>query len=179
IAFLAVAGGVPGTIIGALASAALGGTRLLVLSGVMLLVVGVRVLMPDPVGHLAQCAARRDRTTLVLAASFGVGLLTGLLANGGGFLLVPLFILVFGLTTGEAAGTSMVAVGALTIPTLIAHWTLGHIDWSVALTFAVGVVPGSLVGARLAGRIPTQTARRVFGFMLVGFALWFLAYQLV
>jgi uncharacterized membrane protein YfcA len=128
VATLAVAGGLSGTILGALLSAALGGTRLLVLSGLMLLIVGVRVVMPDPTGHEARTAARRSNRTLVLSASFAVGLLTGLLANGGGFLLVPLFIVVLGLTTSQAAGTSMVAVAALTIPTLATHWALGHID---------------------------------------------------
>lgn len=179
LAGLAVAGGVPGTIIGALASAAMGGTRLLVLSGLMLLVVGGRVLWPDRSGHETRSAARRDNTPLVVSASFAVGLLTGLLANGGGFLLVPLFVVLLGLSTVRAAGTSMVAVGALTVPTLITHWALGHIDWPVAFVFALGVLPGSLVGARLAQRLPTQAARRVFGVMLVVFALWFLARQVL
>ena len=165
--------------LGALASTPLGGARLLVLSGVMLLVVGTRVLMPDPIDHAVKAAARRNQTALVLGAAFGVGLLTGLLANGGGFLLVPLFIVVFGLTTGEAAGTSMVAVGVLTIPTLIAHWTLGHIDWTVAITFAVGVIPGSLAGAKLALHVPPPKARRAFGLLLVGFAVFFLTHQLI
>ena len=179
VAVLAVAGGVPGTIIGALASTALGGNRLLVLSGVMLLVVGARVLLPDPVDHVVRCAARRDNVALVLGAAFAVGLLTGLLANGGGFLLVPVFIVVLGLTAGEAAGTSMVAVGALIIPTLATHIMLGHIDWPVALVFAVGVLPGSVAGARLAQRLDADRARRWFGILLVGFAVWFLARQVV
>jgi uncharacterized protein len=179
VATLAVAGGLPGTLLGAVASTSLGGARLLVLSGVMLLAVGARVLLPDPRDHAAKAATRRDHGTLVLGASFGVGLLTGLLANGGGFLLVPLFIIVFGLTALEAAGTSMVAVGLLTVPTLIAHWALGHIDWSVALAFGIGLVPGSLAGARLALRIPASSARRAFGLLLVAFALYFLATQLV
>jgi hypothetical protein len=179
VAILAVAGGLPGTVLGALASAPLGGARLLVLSGVMLLVVGARVLMPDPVDHAVKAAARRNMTALVVGASFAVGLLTGLLANGGGFLLVPLFIVVFGLTTGEAAGTSMVAVGVLTIPTLAAHWALGHIDWSVSIAFAVGLIPGSIVGAQLELRTPAARARRAFGILLVGFACVFLAYRLI
>jgi uncharacterized membrane protein YfcA len=179
VAFLAVAGGVPGTVVGALASTALDGHWLLILSGAMLALVGGRVLWRDAVGHEARAAARRSNGRLVVAASFGVGLLTGLLANGGGFLLVPLFIVVLGLTSSEAAGTSMVAVGALTIPTLATHWALGHVDWPIALVFAVGAVPGSVVGSRLAQHIPTGRLRRAFGVVLVTFATWFLARQLL
>lgn len=179
VAKLAILGGVPGTIIGALASRLVSGDRLIVLSGAMLLVVGARVLMPDPAGHEDVCAARCANTLLVTSTSFGVGLLTGLLANGGGFLLVPLFVVVLGLSTAKAAGTSMVAVGVLTIPTLVTHWALGHIDWSVALAFGAGMVPASLIGARLAQRVPAARARRWFGVLLVGFAIWFLIHQVI
>jgi uncharacterized membrane protein YfcA len=62
----------------------------------------------------------------------------------------------------------MVAVGVLTIPTLVTHMALGHIDWPVAAMFAVGVLPGSLIGARLAPRLPADQARRAFGLLLYG-----------
>ena len=177
VAALAVAGGVPGTVVGALVSAAVGGARLLVLSGVMLLAVGTRVLLPDAAGGQARRDARRESSLLVVSAAFAVGLVTGLLANGGGFLLVPLFIVVLGLTAATAAGTSMVAVGALTIPTLVTHALLGHIDWTVAMIFAIGVVPGSLLGSRLAPRLPARQLRTAFGCLLVAFATWFLLRQ--
>ena len=106
-----------------------------------------------------------------------MGLLTGLLANGGGFLLVPLFIVGFGLAAGEAAGTSLLVVGVLTIPTLVTHWALGHIDWTIALTFGLGLLPGSRVGASWSGRIPADVARRVLGAVLLAFAVTFLAIQ--
>ena len=178
IAGLAIGGGLPGTLLGSLASSTLDGARLLTLSGLMLLVVGVRVLTPDPVGHASKTAARRGNSSLVLAIAFVVGLLTGLLANGGGFLLVPVFVVLFGLSTGEAAGTSMLAVGALTVPTLVTHSLLGHVDWPLAVAFAAGVVPGSLLGAHHAQRVPAARARRAFGVLLVGFAVWFLVRQL-
>jgi hypothetical protein len=73
----------------------------------------------------------------------------------------------------------MVAVGVLTIPTLAAHWALGHIDWSVSIAFAVGLIPGSIVGAQLELRTPAARARRAFGILLVGFACVFLAYRLI
>jgi uncharacterized protein len=178
VARLAVIGGVPGAVLGALASNLVGGPNLLVLSGLLLLGIGVRLVLPDRAGAAHRAASRRDRTWIVTGSAFGVGLLTGLLANGGGFLLVPVFVLILGLTAVEAAGTSMVVVGILTIPTLVTHWGLGHIDWMVASGFAVGLIPGSAVGARLAQRIDPARLRRAFGIMLVLFALFFLVRQL-
>ena len=177
VAALAVLGGLPGTIVGALASSLVRGSWLVLLSGGLLLVVGVRVLLPDPVGHGERCAARRERTAVVVVVAFGVGLLTGLLANGGGFLLVPAFVLLLGLSTAMASGTSMVAVGFLAVPTLLVHWRLGHIDWAIALVFGLGVLPGSLLGARAAERLPAERTRAAFGVLLVVFSAWFLASQ--
>ncbi len=114
----------------------------------------------------------------MVGSAFGVGLLTGLLANGGGFLLVPVFVLVLGLTAIEAAGTSMLVVGILTVPTLIVHWALGHIDWVVAGAFAAGLIPAAAVGARVSQHLSPARARAAFGTMLVVFACWFLARQM-
>lgn len=178
VARLAIGGGVPGTLLGAFASRLVGGDRLLVLSGVLLAGIGVRMLLPDRSGAADRCANRRENASVVVGSAFGVGLLTGLLANGGGFLLVPLFVLVLGLSAVEAAGTSMVVVGVLTIPTLATHWALGHVDWTVASGFAIGLIPASVVGARIAQKVSSAQSRLAFGSMLVGFSIWFLIRQL-
>jgi uncharacterized membrane protein YfcA len=179
VAELAVLGGVPGTVLGALASSAVDGPGLLLLSGVLLFVIGLRLLLPDRAGQADRGADRRDRAPLVVAAAFGVGLVSGLLANGGGSLLVPMFVLLLGLSATRAAGTSVVTVGCLTVPTLVTHWALGHIDWTIALTFALGMLPGSVAGARLAGRVDARRARQAFAGVLVVFAAWFVARELL
>lgn len=174
-----IAGGVPGTVAGALLSRVVGGSALLVLSGVVLIVVGARVLRPiEQAVRDAGSARRRNRPVLV-ASTAAVGVFTGLLANGGGFLLVPLYLLVFGLRMRQAVGTSLVVVAVLTVPTLATHWALGHVDWSVAAEFAGGLIPGSAVGSRVAHRVDGPVLRRSFGYFLVAFGLFFTAYRLV
>lgn len=171
-----IIGGVPATIVGALLSGAVGGKALLVASGVVLAIVGIRILLPITAENRLAGRARR-RPGLVISAAAGIGFSTGLLANGGGFLLVPLFVLVLGLTMPESAGTSLVVIAVLSIPTLITHWALGHIDWGVALAFAAGAVPGALVGSRLITHLPAEKLRKGFGVMLIVFAVYFTARQ--
>ena len=173
-----VIGAVPATIAGGIASKYVGGHALLVGSGVVLGVIGVRILRPVKASQAAECIARR-RATLVITAAAGVGLFTGLLANGGGFLLVPLYLITLGLTMRTASGTSLVVVAALAIPTLITHWILGHIDWSVAAAFALGALPGAFLGARGALRVTGATLQRTFGIVLIVFAIYFTTSQLI
>ena len=131
----------------------------------LLLVVGARVLFPDAADHADRAAAWRERAAFVVVPAFAIGVLSGLLANSGGVFLVPMFILLLGLTAARAAGTSIVAAGALTIPTLLVHMSLGHVDWTIALVFGLGLLPGSLAGSLVerahpgAGRPPAVRRR--------------------
>ena len=152
----ALIGAFPAAIVGAVVSRWVGGPVLLVLSGLVLLVVGVRIIRPGRAVTVEVAAARRASTSFVVLAATGVGFAAGLLANGGGFLLVPIFLLAPGLDMNEAAGTSLVVAVALTLPTLVT--ALGDIDWLIAGVFATGLVPGAVVGSRLAHRIPTDGA---------------------
>jgi len=170
-------GGVPGTVLGAALSGLVGGRALLIASGVVLGIVGARVLLPLPEAHLANRARRRPGVVIPAAAVIGV--LTGLLANGGGFLLVPLFVLVLGLTMPESAGTSLVVIAVLSVPTLVTHTALGHIDWVVAGAFAAGAIPGAAVGSRLAQHVPATAMRRGFGILLIVFSIYFVARQVL
>ena len=170
-------GGVPATVVGALLSKYVGGRPLLIASGVVLAAVGVRLLLPLPDSSLAGLARRR--ASFVVPAAAAIGLFTGLLANGGGFLLVPLFVVVLGLTMPESAGTSLVVIAALSIPTLATHWALGHINWTVAAAFALGSIPGAAIGSRLTQRLPATSMKRGFGTLLIVFAVYFVGRQIL
>jgi uncharacterized protein len=178
-AFWSMLGGVPGTIAGALLSRAAGGASLLVASGVVLCLVGLRVVRPIEQTAREAGAARRQNRLLLVAATAAVGVFTGLLANGGGFLLVPLYLLVFGLRMRQAVGTSLIVIAVLCIPTLATHWALGHIDWVLAAQFGAGLLPGSAVGSRLAHRIRGSRLRQAFGWFLVIFGAYFTIYRLL
>jgi uncharacterized membrane protein YfcA len=174
----AAAGGVPGTLLGAVLTHLVGGPIVLVLSGLALLLVGVRVVVPGG-AEPEQGARRRARRGLVEACAFGVGAFAGLLANGGGFLLVPLFLVWFGLDMNRAAGTSLVVATILSVPALLVHTLAGDVNWAVALVFGLGLVPGAFLGARAANHLPVARLRTAFGCALVLVAVWFCATRIV
>ena len=108
--------------------------------------------------------------------AFAIGVLSGLLANSGGVLLVPMCILLLGLTAARAAGTSIVAAGALSDPdarscTCRSGTSTGPSPWcSVSGSF-----PVRWPAAASASASPRPVARPLFGVALVAFAGWFLA----
>jgi uncharacterized protein len=177
VAKLAVMAGVPAVLIGALGSRVVAGRWLLILSGILLAVVGVRMLVPASTGAGGRCAARLDRTGVVVALVAAAGFVAGLLATGGGTLLVPIFVMALGFTTARAAGTSLVVAAVLTVPTVAAHWALGNIDWGIAGAFALGMIPASMVSARIGPHLPDRITRPAFAAALLGFAIFFVARQ--
>src|SRR5664280_3897503 len=89
-------GRVPAAIAGAFLSQVIGGSVLLYASGIVLTIVGIRVLRPIAESMQSAGTIRRKNRLLLVAVSAGVDLFSGLLANGGGFLLVPMYLLIFG-----------------------------------------------------------------------------------
>ena len=167
-----IAGAFPAAIVGSVTSRFIGGPALVALSGIVLLAVGLRVLRPVTSSKRPPWA--HHHPTKLMFAAVVIGFASGLLANGGGFLLVPLFLLTVGLTMSTATGTSLVVATVLTIPTLVTHAIIGDINWTVAALFAVGLVPGARVGVAVSERVSAARLREGFGWLLVLFAAWFL-----
>jgi uncharacterized membrane protein YfcA len=174
VALLTAAGGVPAVIAGAKLTTFVPPRLLMALTGLFVAGVGVRLLtqMPDA-AHLQKPAV--VPTWLLLVVGVAVGFLSGLLANGGGFLLVPAYLLVFGMPTKEAAATSLVAVALLALPGTWEHWQLGHIDPHLALLLAIGVVPTTYLGARVGISLKGSHSRLLFGIFVLTFGVFFLA----
>lgn len=104
----------------------------------------------------------------VLLDGVVVGLVTGIVGAGGGFLVVPALALLGGLPMSVAAGTSLVVIAMKSFAGLAGFLSSVSIDWGLAAAVTTAAVAGSLAGARLAGRVPEVVLRRTFGgFVLV------------
>ena len=92
-----------------------------------------------------------------------VGLISGLLANSGGFLLAPLYVAVLRLPIKAAFASSLAVAAVLAVPGTIVHSALSHIDWALVAVFAATSVPLSFLGARVALRTDPARLERLYG----------------
>lgn len=106
-----------------------------------------------------------------VALGVAMGLLTGM-GIGGGKLLVPVMVLVMGLTQQGAQAISLAAF----IPTALAaswvHWRGGRIDGQALQSLAPWVLAGAGLGAWLANRVPGGPLSRVYGAFLLAVGLF-------
>ncbi len=178
-----VVGGLPAVVAGALLTRWVPGHWLMFLVAGAVLGVGIEMLRLNP--YTAAESARRSArwrsvpTLGLLPVAIGVGVLSGLLANGGGFLLVPAFVLLFGATMREAAATSLICVAFLAVPGTVTHALLGHIDGWLSFYLAIGVIPGTYLGARVSVWQRQVHLRRPFGVFLILFAAYFLVAEIL
>ncbi|MFI1194434.1 sulfite exporter TauE/SafE family protein [Micromonospora sp. NPDC020750] len=107
-----------------------------------------------------------------------VGLVTGLVGAGGGFLVVPALALLGGLPMPVAVGTSLVVIAMKSFAGLAGYLSSVSIDWRLAAVVTAAAVVGSLLGGRLTGRIPEDVLRKAFGWFVVVMGVFVLAQQL-
>jgi len=167
------AGGVPAVVAGSYLTAVVPGRLLMLLTGTFVVLVGLRLLW-GPVPAAPDDPKLRLPQMHLLGVGAGVGFLSGLLANGGGFLLVPAYLLLFRMEARQAAATSLVAVALLALPGTWVHWQLGHIDAHLAVLLAAGVIPATYLGARVGINLGGRQSRLLFGGFLLLFGLFFL-----
>jgi uncharacterized membrane protein YfcA len=97
-----------------------------------------------------------------LLAGFGVGLLTGFLGVGGGFLIVPALVLFAGLDSRMAAGTALVVIAFNSITGLVGQLRFIRMDWSLLFGFLLFAIGGIVVGSTLSTRLSDLRLRRIF-----------------
>ena len=170
------AAGMAGAFAGGRAAAFVPGGILMLLFAAMMVATAIAMLR----GRRA--AAPPVRAVLpvgkVVVEGIVVGVVTGLVGAGGGFLVVPALVLLGGLPMEIAVGTSLVVIAMKSFAGLAGH--LGHVDvdWRITLAVTASAVVGSLVGGRLVGRIPPESLRRGFGVFVLVMAAFVLAGEL-
>ena len=118
------------------------------------------------------------RPVALLLQGAVVGLVTGLVGAGGGFLVVPALALLAGLPMATAIGTSLLVIAMNSFAGLAGHLTAAAIDWRLAAAVTTAAVVGGLVGARLSARISVEVLRAGFGWFIVMMASLILAQEI-
>lgn len=152
--------------------------QLLTFAGVMLL---AAYFMLKPKKDSANALAVQSRSNFkIIADGLFVGVLTGFVGVGGGFLIVPALVLLAGLTMHQAVGTSLViiflksATGFYKYLDVLAQENI-QLDWQViTLVTTLGII-GSISGNVIANKVSQQKLKSGFAYFLIpmaGFIIW-------
>lgn len=107
------------------------------------------------------------RYGLVVIEGLGVGVLTGLVGVGGGFLIVPVLVLLAGLSMKEAVGTSLLVIAMKSAAGFYGYLGQVEVPWSFLALFTAVAVGGIVVGTHLIRYVSQTALRRAFAVFLV------------
>ena len=159
--------------VGAFAGGVLGGfipgAVLMILFAVMMIITASAMIRGRKNPAAGEPAAEREPQLIrILIDGLVVGVATGLVGAGGGFLVVPALNLLGGLPMAVAVGTSLLVIALKSFAGLGGYLFSVQVQWPIVLAFSATAIAGSFVGVALAGRIPEKALRKGFGiFVLV------------
>ena len=137
----------------------------------LMVAAGVRMLREQlPVG--GDCALPgggvnwRGCLPKAIGSGVVVGFLTGLFGVGGGFLIIPVLVIVLGLPMPTAIGTSLLIIAANSAAGFAAHAGEVVLDASVTATFTAAAIVAALAAGRLGDRVDTARLRRWFAYLV-------------
>lgn len=165
-----------GAYAGGLLARLIPGTTLMIAFAVVMIAAAIAMMRGRK--NPAAATARRMPLLKLAVLGVGVGMVSGLVGAGGGFLLVPALALLGGLTMPVAVGTSLVVISMQSFAGLAGHLASQHIDWRLAGMVTAAAVIGGLVGGRLTAIVDPNTLRQLFGWFVLLMASVILAEEL-
>ena len=168
--------GMAGTWFGAYLAAWVPGITQLALFAIVMLIASWLMLRPPNL----EAAEPTPRAVWKIATDgLIVGVITGLVGVGGGFLIVPALVLLGGLTMRQAVASSLVIIalksfsGFYKYLDVLAQQNL-ELDWRTLLLVTVLGIAGSFAGSHFAKRVPQDKLKRGFGYFLIVMGIYIL-----
>ncbi len=169
------AAGMAGALLGGRMSRQLPAKAILVAFAALMLVTAYKMLRGKPASY--EGAARVTQAPLALTLGVLVGIVSGLVGAGGGFLVVPTLMLFGGLPLPRAIGTSLVVITMQSLAGAAIHLAHERVNLCLALGATLAAVLGSLLGAALSPHASQNTLRRGFAWLIVALACFMLGME--
>jgi uncharacterized membrane protein YfcA len=161
-AFIA-AGAVAGAFAGGRFASFFPGRVLLAAFGALMLAAAFAMMQ-----RRASAAATRPLGALAaLAVGVAIGVVSGLVGAGGGFLIVPALVLVAGLPMRDAVGTSLFVIALQSAAGFAGQIAHAHVDLTLAATVTAASIAGSQLGVRLGERLSQEHLRGGFAWLVL------------
>lgn len=171
--------GLAGAYLGARLSAHVSAQFLSMAFALVMLVAAAAMLRPNGPASTVTAADRHPRRLPVIVSGLLLGVLTGFLGVGGGFLIVPTLVLLARVPMKTAVGTSLPIIAANAAAGFAAHWpqVAGAPGLTVAL--AATALAGAQVGSQTAARLPAAHLKRGFALLVLAIGLVLLGHSIL
>lgn len=121
---------------------------------------------------------RHIHLTKALIRGVEVGILTGLLGAGGGFLIIPVLIFSFHLTMKDAIGTSLLIIAMNSLFGFAGDLFHHQFDWALLIPLTAIAITGTFIGRRLGQDLPGERLKKWFGWFVLIMGIYIILHEL-
>jgi uncharacterized membrane protein YfcA len=154
------------------------GGFLMMLFAMLMLLAAISMMRHDDVKATDHPINSQDKTLSLLIPGLLIGLITGLLGAGGGFLIIPALVLLIHLPMKTAVGTSLLIIAINSLFGFV--FSLGQftLNWTLLLSFSALAIAGVFAGSQLAIRMDSNSLKKWFGWFVLTMSLYILAKEI-
>ncbi len=154
---------------------------IMLLFAVLMIAASVSMIRSDKDDTLELEGKQKFNYPLILLEGIVVGLLTGFVGAGGGFLIIPALVMLSKLPMKKAIGTSLVIISAKSLIGFVGDVfvTTTTIDWPLLLIITGLAIIGILIGNRLARKIDGEKLKRAFGWFVLAMGIYIILNEFV
>lgn len=121
---------------------------------------------------------RHNKALTMVMLGLLIGVITGLLGAGGGFLIIPTLVLFLRVPMRIAVGTSLLIIAINSLFGFLFSLKQFEYNWTLLISFTVLSITGLFIGSKLADRIPANTLRKGFGWFVLMMGIYILVKEL-
>ncbi len=152
---------------------------LMLLFAVVMILASVSMIRPGKYKETDEHAPRVYNYPMILLEGAVVGLLTGLVGAGGGFLIIPALVLLARMPMKLAVGTSLFIIAAKSLIGFIGDLQGSEVlDWKLLGIFTAFAVAGIFIGILLSKKIPGQKLKKGFGWFVLVMGIYIIIKEL-
>ena len=128
--------------------------------------------------HSEESGEQRFNYPLILLEGTVVGMLTGLVGAGGGFLIIPALVVLSKLPMKQAVGTSLLIIAAKSLIGFTGDLSHMQMDWKLLLTVSSLAIAGIFVGDALSKKVDGDKLKKGFGWFVLVMGVYIIVQQL-
>ncbi len=152
---------------------------LMLLFALVMIFASVSMIRPQPANGTTADEVLRYNYPIILVEGILVGILTGLVGAGGGFLIIPALVILAKMRMKLAVGTSLFIIAAKSLIGFTGDLQGDqHIDWELLGIFTVFAIAGIFLGILLAKKIPGEKLKKGFGWFVLIMGIYIIIKEL-
>jgi uncharacterized membrane protein YfcA len=156
--------------------------QLILSSFAVIMVLAARSMMrssPQPGVDQHEVRPKASLVARSITTALGVGLVTGFVGAGGGFLIIPALVNLLGMQMAEAVGTSLLIIAINTISGFLGSLSEQDLPWQQLMVLTSIATVFAFVSSRFAHRVPQEKLKLAFGWFILLVGSWILIEQMI